>query len=102
MKLPDYQTISTGNSTAILPGVAESDTAAVKSCVDIYGNLIWALARKYTGSIEEAEAATEEIFLDLWRRATRFDPKKFDEIAFIFLVARRRLKRRLLQAIGNF
>ncbi len=78
MESPAHQTNLCTESPASLLGVAKADTAAVKSCVDIYGNLIWALARKYTDSIEEAEAATEEIFLDLWRRAKRFDPKKLD------------------------
>jgi RNA polymerase sigma-70 factor (ECF subfamily) len=85
----------------ILQRVAPSDKSAIKDCIDTYGNFIWALARKFTASTEEAETATEEIFLDIWRYAGRFDSTKFDEAAFIALVAHRRLIKRLQNAKQN-
>jgi len=54
-------------ASTILRRIAEKDKTAVKDCIDTYGNFIWALARKLTASREEAEAATEEIFIDIWR-----------------------------------
>lgn len=81
--------------------IAGKDKTAVKDCIDTYGNFIWALARKFTASTEEAETATEEIFLDIWRYAGRFDSTKFDEAAFIALVAHRRLIKRLQNAKQN-
>ncbi len=54
-------------TSTILRRIAEKDKTAVKDCIDAYGNFIWALARKMTASREEAEAATEEIFIDIWR-----------------------------------
>ncbi len=40
---------------------------------------------------EEAEDAVQEIFLDLWRSAGRFDPRVGSEVTFIATIARRRL-----------
>ncbi len=82
------------NPSPILQRVANTDQAAVKSCVDAYGNLVWALAKKYTNSLEDAETATHEIFLDIWRYAGRCDSSKIEERTFIVLIARRRLIKR--------
>ena len=49
----------------ILQRIAERDQTAVKDCFDTYVNFIWAMARKFTNTTEEAEAATQEIFLDI-------------------------------------
>jgi RNA polymerase sigma-70 factor (ECF subfamily) len=53
------------------------------------------LAKKYTQSIEDAEDAVQEIFLEIWQNAARFDAEKASEITFISLIARRRLIDRL-------
>ncbi len=65
------RTIEKTEATRVLQRIAERDKAAVEDCVDTYGNFIWALARKLTRSREEAEAATEEIFIDIWRYCER-------------------------------
>lgn len=96
MELPAYQTNLSSESSAILQRIGKTDKTAVKDCIDAYGNLVWALARKYTDSLEEAEIAAQEVFLDVWRYAGHCDPTKFDEAVFIFLIARRRLIKRLL------
>lgn len=83
------------HSLPILKRVANADKTAVKNCIDAYGNLVWALAKKYTDSPEEAETAAQEIFLDIWKYAGRCDSTRFDEAAFVFLIAKRRLIKRL-------
>lgn len=71
--------------------VARGEPGAVRACVDQYGGLVWSLALKRTRSREEAEDAVQEIFLDLWRSAERFDPRLSSEAGFVALIARRRL-----------
>ena len=70
--------------------LAQLDKTAVKDCIDSYGNLIWALAKSKTSSLEEAETLTLEIFQDIWKYAERFDLNKCDEITFISVIAHRR------------
>ncbi|MGI9034737.1 MAG: sigma factor [Pyrinomonadaceae bacterium] len=81
----------------ILQRIAEKDNTADKDCVDTYGNFIWALARKFTASPEEAEAAAREIFIDIWRYAERADRPQTAENLLISLIARRRLIKYLEQ-----
>lgn len=77
--------------TALLPNVAAGDPEAVRACIDRYGGLVWSLARRLSPSPTEAEDAVQEIFVDLWRSAARFDPRVASETAFVATVARRRL-----------
>ena len=65
------------------------------ACVDRYSNLIWSLARRFTSSGAEAEDAVQEVFIDLWSSAARYDSSKASETTFIAMVARRRLIDRL-------
>ncbi|NUP08726.1 MAG: sigma-70 family RNA polymerase sigma factor [Polyangiaceae bacterium] len=76
---------------ALLERVASGDGAAVRACIDRFGGLVWALARRMSPSREEAEDAVQEVFLDLWRSSARFDPAVASETAFVAMIARRRL-----------
>lgn len=76
---------------SILQRIAEGDQSAVQDCLKQYGNLVWYLVRKFTSNAEDAEDAAQEIFIDIWRNAARFDAAKAPEAAFITMIARRRL-----------
>ncbi len=89
------RTIKKTKSLSILQRIADKDQTAVKDCVDTYGNFIWALARKFTDSTEEAEAAAQEIFTDIWRYVERVDECQSAESVLIAQIARRRLIRHL-------
>jgi RNA polymerase sigma-70 factor (ECF subfamily) len=71
--------------------VAEGDPEAVDECLRVYGGLVWSLARRLTVNLSEAEDAVQEVFIDVWRNAKRFDGKIANEATFITMLARRRL-----------
>lgn len=66
-------------------------------CIDRYSGLAWSLARRFLGNEADAEEAVQDIFIELWRRADRFDPKRAEEVAFVSMIARRRIIDRLRQ-----
>jgi RNA polymerase sigma-70 factor (ECF subfamily) len=74
---------------ALLTRVASGDPGAVRDCLARYGGLVWSIARRFEG--HDAEDAVQEIFLDLWKSAARFDPSIASEAAFVAMIARRRL-----------
>jgi RNA polymerase sigma factor (sigma-70 family) len=80
---------------SILQRVAEGDHAAVGECLNHYGGLVWSMARRFCADLSEAEDATQEIFVELWQCAARFDPSLASETTFISAIARRRLIDRL-------
>lgn len=75
----------------ILRRAAGGDQGAVKECLARYGGLLWGLARRFTSSAADAEDAVQEIFVDVWKSADRFDSTITSEAAFIAMIARRRL-----------
>ena len=79
----------------ILPRIAAGDESAINDCLNQYGNLIWALAKKLTPKQEDAEDAVQEIFIDIWKNAERFDAAQASETTFVAMIARRRLIDRL-------
>lgn len=75
----------------LLQRVASGDQEAVRACLDRFGGLIWSLARRMTPTHAEAEDAVQEIFVEIWKNAYRYDPSVASETAFVAMIARRRL-----------
>lgn len=85
---------------SLLPRIAGGDQSAVPECISRYGGLIWTLARRRLASREDAEDVVQEVFVDLWRSAARFDPLVAEEITFVAMIARRRIIDRLRRRAG--
>jgi RNA polymerase sigma factor (sigma-70 family) len=75
----------------ILDRVASGDPAAVAECLGRYSPLVWSLARRFCTNHADSEDAVQEIFIDLWRHAARFDPGVGSETTYVAMIARRRL-----------
>ncbi len=71
--------------------IAGGDRAAFDLLVERYGRLVWALARRHCPDRNESEDAVQEILLDLWRSASRYEPGRARESTFVAMIARRRL-----------
>ncbi len=76
---------------SILQRVAAGDPGAVQDALDRYGGLVWSLARRFCYNQAEAEDAVQEIFIDIWKSAGRFDESVASEPTFVAMIARRRL-----------
>ena len=75
----------------ILPRVAAGEALAVQECIDRYGGLVWSLARRFCANRQEAEDAVQEVLIELWTKAGRYDARLASEITFVAMIARRRL-----------
>jgi RNA polymerase sigma factor (sigma-70 family) len=76
---------------AILKRIAAGDRDAASDCLDKYGGLVWSIARKMLRNQSDAEDAVQEIFIDVWKNAARFDEGQASETTFIAMIARRRI-----------
>jgi RNA polymerase sigma-70 factor (ECF subfamily) len=82
-------------AASLLPRIAKGDSTAVEHCLAHYGGLVWTLARRLSPTLSDAEDAVQEIFLQLWQQADRYDPACGSEATFVAMIARRRLIDRL-------
>lgn len=76
---------------AILNRIASGDKTAVQECLKTFGGLVWSLARRMCPNKDDAEDAVQEIFIDIWKNAQRFDAAQASETTFVAMIARRRL-----------
>jgi len=75
----------------VLQRIAAGDPSAVEECLEQYSGLVWSLVRGFSGNHADAEDAVQEIFIEIWRHAGRFDAQVASETTFITMLARRRL-----------
>lgn len=78
-------------SDSFLLDVASGHAGATDAFVRRYGPPVWSLARRMLPLHEDAEDAVQEVFLDVWKSASRFDPSAGSELTFVMTIARRRL-----------
>ena len=74
-----------------LERIAAGDPLAVEGCLEKYRGLVWSIARRFAGNYADAEDAVQEVFIELWRHAGRFNSAMAAESTFVATVARRRL-----------
>lgn len=89
--VPDVARSDASSPEPVLPRIAAGDERAVRECVARYGPLVWSLARRWSAESGDAEDAVQEIFIDLWRTAARYDPSRTSESGWVAMIARRRL-----------
>ncbi|HYF94539.1 MAG TPA: sigma-70 family RNA polymerase sigma factor [Symbiobacteriaceae bacterium] len=64
------------DDSALLARVAAGDQAAVGDLYDRYGRQIYALALRMLGDGAAAEDVTQDVFVKVWKSASRFDPER--------------------------
>ena len=85
---PDSEIV---NQPVLLQRVAAGDRSAMEECLGQFGPLVWSAARRFLGNSPEAEDVVQEIFIELWRKADRYEPALGSEVTFIMTLTRRRL-----------
>ena len=76
---------------SILQQVAANDQSAMDECLNRYGGLVWALVKRRCPLQADAEDVVQEVFMDIWKNAHRYDPSIAEESTFIAMITRRRL-----------
>ncbi len=79
----------------ILSRIAAGEESAIEDCLSTYGGLVWTLAKRFCKLDSDAEDATQEIFIAIWKNAAKYDSGISSEATFISMIARRRLIDRL-------
>lgn len=76
---------------SVLQRVAAGEQDAIAECIDSFGGLVWHLARRTLPVRADLDDAVQEVFVELWKAAAKYDPTIASERAFVAVIARRRL-----------
>ena len=79
----------------LISRVAASDEHALRSLYERHASRMYAITCRLLGNREEAEEIVQESFLDIWKRASTFEPGAGSATGWIFTIARNRAVDRL-------
>ena len=77
-------------ATFLLTRIARGESAALKELYDAYASRLMALMAGILQSRAEAEEVLQEIFLEVWKRADLYDPRRGGVTGWLVMQARTR------------
>jgi RNA polymerase sigma-70 factor (ECF subfamily) len=80
---------------SLLEGVAHGDPAALRVIYERCAGRALAIALRVLGTRSEAEEVVQEVFIQVWNRATEYDAGRGSVLAWILTIARSRAIDRL-------
>ena len=75
---------------AIVTRIAQQDQTALAELYDRYALILYAVAFKILGTVEETEEAVLDVFQQVWRTAARYNPQKARVDTWLFMQIRSR------------
>ena len=86
---PD-ESAARANAGALLEKVAQGDQAAFSDLYDVLSSRVLGLIIRVLKDHSQSEEVTQEVFLEVWQTAARFDPNKGGAATWILTMAHRR------------
>jgi len=87
----------------LIEGLREREPAALREAYDRFGRATFGFLLKTLGDRGAAEDVQQQVFLEIWRRADRFDPERGRLLTWVMTIARSRaidhLRRRVPEPI---
>lgn len=93
MPEPELRLVSEGGPADVddlLRRAARGDSGAFEELYDELSPAVYGLARRVVRDPARAEDVTQEVFLDVWRKATRFDLARGKAKTWVMTIAHRR------------
>ncbi|UIK90639.1 ECF RNA polymerase sigma factor SigK [Arthrobacter polaris] len=106
MRLPwlrSVESLAPPSEEELIRLVALGDEAAFERLYDAVSSRVFGLVRRVVRDPAQSQEVTQEIFLDIWEQASRFDPARGKAMSWILVIAHRKAvdKVRASQASSN-
>ena len=79
-----------GELAGLLAKVARGDEAAFAGVYDHFATVVYGLVRRVVRDPAQSEEVTQEVLLEVWRTASRFDPSEGSARSWLMMLAHRR------------
>jgi RNA polymerase sigma-70 factor, ECF subfamily len=79
-----------GDADLLMARVARGDAQAFEGLYDVLGTSVYGVARRVVRDPSRAEDITQEVFLEVWRKAPSFDDARGSAKTWIMTIAHRR------------
>lgn len=87
---PDPAASGRGDLAGLLAQVARGDHAAFEALYNQVSGPVYGIVRKVLRDPAQSEEVAQEVMLDIWRTASRFDAAKGSALAWMMTIAHRR------------
>ena len=87
---PNADELPVASQQDLLEKVAQGDQRAFAALYDQISPRVFGLVRRILRDQAQSEEVTQEVFLEIWQSATRFDPNKGGASTWILTMAHRR------------
>lgn len=78
------------SAESLLLAAAQGDTASFALLYDLLAPVVWRVVKRVVRDPRLAEDVTQEVFVQLWQSASKFDPERGSGRAFTLTLAHRR------------
>lgn len=80
----------TAQEEALVERLRDGDEEALRELFQRYSGMLLGLAQRILGNSAEAEEVLQEVFLQIWRQAPRYDPTRAALSTWVVMIARSR------------
>ena len=75
---------------AVIHRIVKGDHGALGALYDLHGRVVYTLALRIVGDPAEAEEVVQDVFLQVWRGAERYDKSRATVAGWLLMMARSR------------